>query len=334
MYSKILIFLCFAFVLIYVSIFCFYQPRKAAHQRHDKEVILVTVVCGIDRTEEAIVMIKSALMFSSLKHRLKFVIVTEKSLFQLLDEKLESFQSALPNFSFQLVEVDFPKVNSETWRSLFKPCASQRLFLPSLLPYERIIYVDCDTLFLSPLHDMFQLFHRFNSSQIAGLTIESESLNTAWYPRFARHPFYGKFGVNSGVMLMNLKKMRETKWEQQLLPIFEEYNLSLVFGDQDIINIYFHFHSDQLHVLPCELNYRPDHCMYEALSMCPARDGIKLIHGNRGYFHKPENQPIFSQIYNTIQKVRKLWQQRKIGFKNVCFSSDSAQVYVATSSKF
>lgn len=304
MYSKFLIILGFAFVLVYVTIYCYYHPSKSLHRRQKdvSEVIVVTVVCGIDRTEEAIVMIKSALMFSSLKQRLKIVIVTEKSLFQMLDEKLESFQSVLPHFSYKLIEVDFPKINAETWRSLFKPCASQRLFLPSLLPYERIIYVDCDTLFLSPPHDIFQLFDRFNSSQIAGLSVESESLNTGWYPRFARHPFYGKFGVNSGVMLMDLKRMREERWEQLLLPIFEEYNLSLVFGDQDIINIYFYFHSSQLHVLPCELNYRPDHCMYG--SMCPARGGIKLIHGNRGYFHKPENQPIFSQIYNTIQKVR------------------------------
>lgn len=324
MFSKFLIFLCFACVLVYVTIFCYYQPKKSSHQQHDEasEVIIVTVVCGIDRTEEVIVMIKSALMFSSLKHRLKFVIVTEKTLFQLLKEKLENFQSILPNFTFKLVEVDFPKVNAESWRSLFKPCASQRLFLPSLLPYERVIYVDCDTLFLSPPQNMFQQFNHFNSSQIAGLAIESESLNIGWYPRFARHPFYGKFGVNSGVMLMNLKRMREIKWEKLLLPIFEEYNLSLVFGDQDIINIYFYFHPEQLQVLPCEFNYRPDHCMYEAMSLCPSHDGIKLIHGNRGYFHKPESQPIFSQIFNTIQKVRKLLKVlRKEKFKIFHFSS-------------
>lgn len=103
-------------------------------------------------------------------------------------------------------------------------------------------------------------------------------------------------------MLMNFTKMREIKWEQQLLPIYEKYNLNLVFGDQDILNIYFHFHPEQLLLLPCEYNYRPDHCMY--LDLCKsAVDGIKIIHGNRGYFHKAENQPIFSQIYDSFQKV-------------------------------
>lgn len=318
MYSKFLFFLCFAFALIYAVIYCYHQSTKTPRQEHGNasEVILVTVVCGLERTEEAFVMIKSALMFLSLKHRLKFVVVTEKSLFQMLDEKLAGLQSTLPNFSFKIFEVDFPKENSENWRSLFKPCASQRLFLPTLLPYERVVYVDCDTLFLSSPYDMFQLFNRFNSTQIAGLSIESESLNIGWYPRFAAHPFYGKFGVNSGVMLMNLERMRKVKWEQKLLPIFEEYNLSLVFGDQDIINIYFHFHPDQLQILPCELNYRPDHCMYETYSLCPAHEGVKLIHGNRGYFHKPQNQPIFSQIYNTIQRVSKNTETVKISSKS------------------
>lgn len=103
---------------------------------------------------------------------------------------------------------------------------------------------------------------------------------------------------------MNLTKMREIRWEQQLLPIYEQYNLNLVFGDQDILNIYFHFHPEQLHILSCEYNYRPDHCMY--ISLCKgAVNGIKVIHGNRGYFHKPENQPIFSQIYYSFQKVKK-----------------------------
>lgn len=123
--------------------------------------------------------------------------------------------------------------------------------------------------------------------------------------RFARHPFYGKYGLNSGVMLMNLKKMRESKWHQQIPKIYGRYNLSLVFGDQDIINIYFNFNPDQLYLLPCDVNYRPDFCMYT--SMCPVNNGIKVIHGNRGYFHNPENQPIFSQIYNAIQMVRKFY---------------------------
>lgn len=307
MHLKLLI-ISFVLVIVYIAIYCYsnsvFETRAINRLKNvSSETIICSVVCGVERAEEVIVTIKSALIFSTANHRLKFVIVTEKDLFELLEEKLESFQTFFKNFSFELVEIKFPDTETEMWRKLFKPCASQRLFLPSLLPYKSIIYVDSDTLFLSPPHQLFNHFTSFNSSQIAGLTFESENVNTGWYSRnFSRHPYYGRFGVNSGVMLMNLERMRELKWEQQMLPIYQKYNFKLVFGDQDIINIYFAYHPDQLYILPCEFNYRPDLCMY--MSFCSAFNGIQLIHGNRGYFHKPEDQPIFSQFYDTFQKVK------------------------------
>lgn len=38
---------------------------------------------------------------------------------------------------------------------------------------------------------------------------EHEEPRIGWYNRFARHPYYGKTGVNSGVMLMNMTRLRE-----------------------------------------------------------------------------------------------------------------------------
>ena len=48
-------------------------------------------------------------------------------------------------------------------------------------------------------------------------------------------------GVNSGVMLMNLTRMREVKWVQAMIPYHKEYKYRITWGDQDLINIYFHF---------------------------------------------------------------------------------------------
>lgn len=49
-------------------------------------------------------------------------------------------------------------------------------------------------------------------------------------------------GVNSGVMLMNLTRMRKFKWVDYVVPIYKEYKLKITWGDQDIINIIFHYH--------------------------------------------------------------------------------------------
>ena len=60
-------------------------------------------------------------------------------------------------------------------------------------------------------------------------------------------------------MLMNLTRMRNFGWEKYVIPIYQEYKTKITWGDQDIINIVFHFHPDKLYVYPCNYNFRPDH---------------------------------------------------------------------------
>lgn len=111
-----------------------------------------------------------------------------------------------------------------------------------LLPeVDSVLYVDTDVIFLSPISDIWQYFYRFNTTQFAALTAEHEDENIGWYNRFARHPYYGKTGVNSGVMLMNLTRMRINKWVSRIVPIYNEYKLRITWGDQDIINVFFYY---------------------------------------------------------------------------------------------
>ena len=69
----------------------------------------------------------------------------------------------------------------EKWRVLFKPCASQRLFFPQILTHlDHLLYVDTDILFLKPVQDIWQLFSKFNSSQLAALAPEHEDKAMGW----------------------------------------------------------------------------------------------------------------------------------------------------------
>lgn len=74
------------------------------------------------------------------------------------------------------------------------------------------------------------------------MTTEGEVPSLNWYHRFARHPFYGEMGLNSGVMLMDLRKLRELDFTQEIIEIYREYKLNIVWGDQDLLNIYFNKH--------------------------------------------------------------------------------------------
>lgn len=78
---------------------------------------------------------------------------------------------------------------------------------------DSLLYVDTDVLFLRPMDDIWSLFRSFNSTQLAAMAPEHEVPKIGWYSRFARHPFYGVTGVNSGVMLMNLTRIRRSTFK-------------------------------------------------------------------------------------------------------------------------
>lgn len=68
-------------------------------------------------------------------------------------------------------------------------------------------------------------------------------------------------GVNSGVMLMHLSRMRQFGWVKYLAPIYKEFRLKLTWGDQDIINIFFHFHPGKFMLLVFNLKNKNCACI-------------------------------------------------------------------------
>lgn len=93
------------------------------------EVTICVVVCG-DRVDEALTMLKSALVFTC--RSLQFIILAETSLIPAFNEKLAEWK-LLSNktFDFVVKPITFPEgSDAAMWKKLFKPCAAQRLFLP------------------------------------------------------------------------------------------------------------------------------------------------------------------------------------------------------------
>lgn len=270
------------------------------YQRHD--IVVAVVACG-DRLQETLNMLKSALMFT--KYKLNFIIVTEDSLMDSFKEKLDEWKiKSKHSFEYEVFPLTFPPKNAEEWKTLFKPCAAQRLFLPDILPnVDSVLYMDTDTLFFTPVEDVWNYFRLMNSSQIAAVSPEHEDPNVGWYNRFAQHPYYGKLGVNSGVMLMNLTRMRIFRWSEYVVPIYKKYKYKITWGDQDIINIIFHYHSDKLYIYSCRYNYRPDHCMYMSVCKTAEEEGVAVIHGSRGFFHS-KKQPVFQAIYKAVEEYQ------------------------------
>lgn len=269
----------------------------------ENEIIhLAVVACG-DRAPETTIMIKSALLLT--RSPLHIHIFTEDDLKANFTMLFNAWpQKIRDTFRINMYPINFPGVdNAKDWIKLFKPCACQRLFLPYILPdVERLLYVDTDILFLSSLDDVWSFYDEFNSTHIAALAPEHEAPWMGWYNRFARHPYYGPLGVNSGVMLMHLEQMRRNSWIERMKEYFVKYEKRTTWGDQDLINIYFHFFPEKLYVYNCKWNYRPDHCMYGNNCDAAEKDGIKILHGSRRVFHN-EKQLAFRAIYEIVEKI-------------------------------
>ncbi|XP_037099320.1 glucoside xylosyltransferase 1 [Syngnathus acus] len=287
------------------------QLEMGGRTRRPPHMHLAVVACG-ERLEETITMLKSAVLFSI--KRLQLHIFAEDQLHARFMEALESWPAFIRSrFNYTVYPIHFPNENVAEWKKLFKPCASQRLFLPLILKdVESLVYVDCDILFLQPVDRLWDFLSRFDSAQLAAMAPEHEEPRIAWYNRFARHPFYGRTGLNSGVMLMNLTRMRNVffkndmtsvglKWEELLMPLLQKYKLNITWGDQDLLNIIFHYNPEFLLEFPCQWNYRPDHCIYGSNCASAEENGIYILHGNRGVYHD-HKQPAFRLVYEAIRK--------------------------------
>lgn len=300
-----------------------------------KTISIVVVACK-HRLGEAVTMLKSATMFT--KYNLNFHIFTDKKNVDnnFFDNELKTWPAYKERWMlYSIYPAVYPDIiqTSEKgkWEKLFKPCASLRLFLAKLLPsVDSVIYVDTDTLFLRPPEDLWAFFEKFSSKQVAGLVNEcEEGQKFCWYKQHSNHPYVKPYGVNTGVMLMNLTRLRKMSWEKDLINIYTNNKEKLIFGDQDILNIYFHSHSKCLYKIPCEWNYRPEFCFDGRVCNRAVQHGIGVLHGNRMVFQRPKVQAEFYAIYQAFYKYSfdesiedKILNVTKVTFKER-FSSTS-----------
>ncbi|OXB76722.1 UNVERIFIED_CONTAM: hypothetical protein H355_000270 [Colinus virginianus] len=301
--------------VIYLLIWCIVRILVSFYGRYDdmktqpsETMHLAVVACG-ERLEETVTMLRSAVIFSI--KPLQFHIFAE-------DQLHKSFKDILDDLPYEgkvnytLYPITFPSEGEKEWKKLFKPCASQRLFLPLILKdVDSLLYVDTDILFLRPVDDIWSFLRKFNSTQIAAMAPEHEEPRIGWYNRFARHPYYGVTGINSGVMLMNMTRIRRKyfkndmttvrlRWGELLMPLLKKYKLNITWGDQDLLNIMFFHNPESLYIFPCQWNYRPDHCIYGSNCKEAEEEGIFILHGNRGVYHD-DKQPTFRAVYEAIK---------------------------------
>ncbi len=81
------------------------------------------------RLEEASNALKSSLIFTP--GPIIFHVFTEEHLREQFNDKISQWPKEYrEKFQIEFYPIQFTRGNDERWRSLFKPCCTQRLFIP------------------------------------------------------------------------------------------------------------------------------------------------------------------------------------------------------------
>lgn len=113
----------------------------------------------------------------------------------------------------------------------FSAAAYGRLFLASAIPgtYEKVLYLDCDTIILGNLKKLWNTDLKNYSA--AGVMDTVARYNITRTGLSQNDPY-----VNAGVLLVNLAKWREEGIENKFLDFMEKFHYEVPFYDQGAIN--------------------------------------------------------------------------------------------------
>ena len=187
--------------------------------------INICISCDDNYVRYAGVVMASVLYNASSSDNLAFYIldggISEDSKQKMLSLKtIKDCEINFVSIDESLFE-DFKKVTTHKYISI---AAYFRLKLPSLLPdIDRIIYFDCDVVINSSLKKLFNT--DMENHPIAGVVDIKKKIVKI-------NPGY----VNSGVLLLDLKKMRELNIENEFYIYTKDNFETIKCGDQEIIN--------------------------------------------------------------------------------------------------
>ncbi|MBR3971596.1 MAG: glycosyltransferase family 8 protein [Ruminococcus sp.] len=163
-----------------------------------------------------------------------------------------------------------------------------RLFIPTLFPeYDKGIYIDSDVVLTE---DIAKLFDEDLGDNFIGACRDSSITHIPPFVNYTREAIGVEVNnyINSGVLLMNLKKLRDEGFEEHFLNLLSTYHFDSVAPDQDYINA---ICKGKIHYLDPKWDFMPNDSE-------PEMEHPALVHYN--LFSKP-------WCYDNIQHGNKFW---------------------------
>jgi len=251
------------------------------------EVINVAIVCaGTEASRTVVTLLKSILFYR--RNPLHFHFISDKQARKILTHLTSTWKIPQVRFRFYNAEDVVDDVSWIPNKHYSGVYGLLKLTLPKILPksLDKVIILDTDVTFATDIGKLWTLFENFDTSQALGL-VENQS---DWYipgKLWKNHrpwPALGR-GLNTGVILMDLSKLRKQSWSQTWRTVAENdlvTQLSTSLADQDVLNAVLRRQSDLLYHLPCKWNVQmSDNSLSDTLCYHSKHgDTVNVIHFN------------------------------------------------------
>lgn len=200
------------------------------------------------------VAIRSLIKNASKDYKYRIVILNTG----LVREKMDKIKK-LANENFIINFVDISHSIEDIKHQLrnvyhFGLASYYRLFIEQLFPeYDKILYLDCDIVVLG---DISKLYHTdMEENAVAGV-VEQFILHSPVFSLYTNEAvgIDSEHYINSGILLMDLAKLREMKMEEKFVELLTTYNFDVIDPDQAYIN---YLCKDKIKYLPVEWNRTP-----------------------------------------------------------------------------
>lgn len=246
------------------------------------------------------VALSSAVRNANPRRRYK-AIVLHQGLTAETEEKLKALQTE--NFTIELtpmtknLDMLDDRMSNRLRCDYFTLTIYFRLFIPAMFPeYDKGIYLDSDVVVTDDIANLFDTdigenyIGACNDLSIADIPpLVAYTENAVGVKKEAY--------INSGVLLLNLKKMREADLEGRFLYLLNTYHFDCVAPDQDYLNA---ICNGKIHYLPAYWDAMPNDAR-------PPLAKTGIIHYN--LFSKP-------WCYDNVQYEREFWfYAENSGFK-------------------
>ena len=166
-----------------------------------------------------------------------------------------------------------------------------RAFIPRLFPlYEKAVYIDSDTILTGDIGELFDM--ELGETEALAAMIDPKVTVIPEFRDYVDNAVgvpHGEY-VNSGVQLMDLKKMRKMKYLSTTIDLIQKYDADLVAPDQDYLNVILNGH---IKFIGEEWNAEPREKLPK---------DVKLVHFN--LFNKPwhyKNVPCEKLFWNAAR---------------------------------